>query len=103
MAQDAFNRLPGMGQHPIADSMFAGRRILNTFPFFHGAGIGIMEKALIFPGMLVIPPPGPLSEEAIISLIESRNIQLACLPASIVKDSIPPAWKTPSTGRPQPA
>ncbi|KAK4496128.1 hypothetical protein PRZ48_012107 [Zasmidium cellare] len=86
MAQDVFNGLPGMGQEPIADSIFAGRRILNTFPFFHGAGIGIMEKALIFPGTLVIPPPGLASEEAIVDMIEGRNIQIACLPPSIVAD-----------------
>lgn len=88
MALDAFNKLPSMGHtQPLVDNVFSGRRVLNTFPFFHGGGIGLIEKAIINSGTSIIPPPGTTAHvEVLMDIITTRDIQVAALPPSVVAE-----------------
>ena len=79
-AMDAQRRLPSLGLDPIAFASFEGKRVLSSFPFFHGAGLGLAMSTIIFPSTIIYPPPQPVHAKLVVDLMNQRGVETAALP-----------------------
>lgn len=72
----------------ILQSTASAKRLLTGFPLFHAGGLFFPLGLAVFGGMQIVMPPSgqPLSAEMVEKIIQSTDIQAACLPPVILED-----------------
>jgi len=72
----------------ILQSTASAQRLLTGFPMFHAGGLFFPLGLAVFGEVqMVMPPSGqPLSAEMVEKIIQSTNVQAACLPPVILED-----------------
>ncbi|KAH9896198.1 hypothetical protein F4778DRAFT_745468 [Xylariomycetidae sp. FL2044] len=72
--QAAYAALP----QPVYPAMCAGKRVYNTFPLFHCAGIAMLLPGAIYAGFTSVLGPFPPSADTVNSVLTYGNVQHCC-------------------------